>query len=77
VLDAALFDALFADLVIANAEGRIVASDASSGSGPGQAPGIPFTAASVDRYSLREPMQPAGAALLRTAWQHRALLLAG
>jgi hypothetical protein len=57
-----VFDALFAGLVAANAEGRVTA-------------GIPFTADVVRRFSGREPMQPAGAAVLELAWQHRKWLL--
>ncbi|WP_189923047.1 hypothetical protein [Kitasatospora xanthocidica] len=41
----------------------------------GQAVGIPFTAEQVERLTMREPMQPAGAALLQLAWQHRDVLL--
>jgi hypothetical protein len=69
--DATVFDAVFADLVPANAEGRMVtAADATGTTG-----GIAFNAATVKRYSTAEPMQPAGAALLRLAWRHRDTLL--
>jgi hypothetical protein len=37
--------------------------------------GVPFTQESVERFSAAKPMQPAGAALLQLAWQHRATLL--
>lgn len=57
-----VFDALFAGLVTANAEGRVTT-------------GIPFTADVVRRFTGREPMQPAGAAVLELAWQHRKRLL--
>jgi hypothetical protein len=57
-----VFDALFAGLVTANAEGRV-------------STGMAFTADVVRRFSGREPMQPAGAAVLELAWQHRKRLL--
>jgi hypothetical protein len=49
-------------MVSHNAEGRI-------------RPGLPFTAETISRLTTREPMQAAGAALLRLAWRHRAVLL--
>jgi hypothetical protein len=73
VLDADLFDATFAGLVRANDEGRIVTGDGAAGA----AVGVAFKAANIDRFTSAEPMQPAGAALLRIAWQHRDTLLAG
>jgi hypothetical protein len=72
VFDADLFDATFAGLVRANAEGRIVGPDAA-----GAAVGVAFGAPNIERFTAAEPMQPAGAALLRIAWQHRDILLAG
>jgi hypothetical protein len=72
VFDAEVFDAAFAGLVRANAEGRIVAPDAA-----GAAVGVAFGAPNIERFTAAEPMQPAGAALLRMAWEHRDLLLAG
>ena len=39
--------------------------------------GLEFTAASVERFTRTEAMQPAGAALLTLAWQHRGVLLNG
>jgi hypothetical protein len=72
VFDAEFFDRVFSGLVAANAEGRLLASE-----DPADATaGVPFTAASVDRFTTAEPMQPAGAALLRSAWQHRHMLIA-
>jgi hypothetical protein len=71
VFDAAFFDAVFAGLVSANEEGRIVTGEDPTGA----AVGIPFSAASVERFTAAEPMQAAGAALLRTAWRHRDTLL--
>jgi hypothetical protein len=68
VFDSAVFDRLFRDLVTANAEGRVVTENGSAA--------IPFTAATVARFTGgAEPMQTAGAALLRLAWQHRQALL--
>jgi hypothetical protein len=72
VFDPAVFDAVFAGLVPANAEGHLVTAEDATGT----TLGIPFTAATVERFSTTEPMQPAGSALLRLAWRHRATLLA-
>ncbi len=70
VFDAAVFDRTFGGLVERNAEGRVVTQDGSAA--------IPFTRASVDRLTGGAvPLQTAGAALLRLAWQHRDLLGAG
>jgi len=67
VFDAGLFDAEFAGLVARNAEGRVIT---------GGSAGIPFTAGTVARLTDgREPVQAAGAALLRLAWEHRKHLL--
>jgi hypothetical protein len=71
VFDADLFDATFAGLVGANAEGHIVGPDAA-----GAAVGVAFKAPKIERFTADEPMQPAGAALLRLAWEHRDVLLA-
>jgi len=73
VLDAELFDATFAGLVQANDEGRLVTGDGATGA----AVGVPFKAPNIERFATAEPMQPAGAALLRIAWEHRDVLLAG
>jgi hypothetical protein len=73
VLEADLFDATFAGLVRANDEGRLVTGDDVAGA----AVGVPFKAPNIERFTTAEPMQPAGAALLRIAWQHRDTLLAG
>jgi hypothetical protein len=64
VIDAPVFDELFGAMVSSNAEGRV-------------RPGLAFTAETVSRLTAREPMQAAGAALLRLAWRQRALLLPG
>ena len=73
VFDPDLFDATFSGLVADNDEGRILPTDDGPGSGGGWA----FTIKNVERFAGVEPMQPAGAALLRLAWQHRDALLAG
>jgi hypothetical protein len=61
VFDAPLFDSLFAVLARSNDEGSTA--------------GFEFSGASIDRFTRDEAMQPAGAALLRLAWQHRDVLL--
>jgi hypothetical protein len=76
VFDPDLFDATFAGLVPANDEGRIITGDGVAGVA-GVAAGVAFRAAIVERFGTTEPMQAAGAALLRLAWQHRDTLLAG
>jgi hypothetical protein len=73
VLDAGLFDSTFACLVQANDEGRLVTGDGAAGANVG----VPFKEMDIERFAMAEPMQPAGAALLRIAWQHRDVLLAG
>ncbi|MFJ5116990.1 XRE family transcriptional regulator [Kitasatospora sp. NPDC088548] len=71
VFDADLFDETFRRIVSGNEEGRRVGLDDATG----RSAGIPFTAEQVDRLTGTEPMQPAGAALLRLAWKHRTTLL--
>lgn len=83
VFDAPFFDAEFGGLVAANDEGYLLKSPAQPGTAgdPGHAGdgdiGLEFTAASVERFTRTEAMQPAGAALLSLAWQHRGVLLNG
>jgi len=74
VFDSDVFDGLFAGLVAANAEGRVIgALGGPSAPGP---PGVPFTAEVIHRFAGgAEPTQAAGAAVLQLAWQHRASLL--
>jgi hypothetical protein len=72
VFDAEEFDATFAGLVRANAEGHLVGPEEA-----GAAVGVAFRAPEIERFTEAEPMQPAGAALLRIAWEHRDVLLAG
>lgn len=68
VFDSDIFNAVFEHLVAVNAEGRVI-------SGP-DATGFPFTNETVTEFAGdAEPMQPAGAALLKLAWQFRARLL--
>jgi hypothetical protein len=68
VFDSDLFDDLFAGMASVNAEGRVFAERGSAW--------IPFTGGSVRRFAGgAEPIQPAGAAVLRLAWQHRRHLL--
>jgi hypothetical protein len=62
VIEAGAWDELFTAAVATNSEGAVL-------------PAVPFTAATVERYRTREPMQAAGAALLRLAHQQRAALL--
>jgi hypothetical protein len=71
VFDSGLFDATFAALVAANDEGRLVTGPGVAG----PAVGVPFREKSIERFAGDEPMQPAGAALLRLAWAHRDTLL--
>jgi hypothetical protein len=71
VFDAALFDAVFSGLVSANDEGHLV-----TGAGAArEAVGVAFSEECIERFTVAEPMQAAGAALLRTAWTHRSVLL--
>ncbi len=62
-IDAPMYDELFGDIADTNTEGMII-------------PVVPFTAQTVERYTSIEPMQAAGAGLLRLAWRHRSTLLA-
>ena len=71
VFDASFFDAEFGGLVAANDEGPLLSGPAA----PGDGAGIEFSAPNVARFTSAEAMQPAGAALLRLAWQHRGVLL--
>jgi hypothetical protein len=73
VFDPGLFDATFSGLVSANDEGRILAGRG----GRDPAAGVAFNMTNIERFGGAEPMQPAGAALLRLAWQHRDALLDG
>ncbi|MFE2866448.1 XRE family transcriptional regulator [Embleya sp. NPDC059259] len=70
VIDADLFDDMFAQMSPRNSEGHVVVED-----GTGASLGTPFTEQHVERLLHRERMQPAGAALLSLAWGHRERLL--
>jgi hypothetical protein len=73
VFDGDVFDGLFAGLVTANAEGRVIGPGAAAAPG---VPGVPFTGEAVRRLADgSESMQAAGAAVLQLAWQHRRSLL--
>jgi hypothetical protein len=61
VIDSDVFDALFGVTLRRNAEGTILAARE-------------FAAHVVDRIVIAEPVQAAGAALLRLAWRHRETL---
>ena len=61
VIDSDVFDALFTENLQRNAEGEILAARE-------------FAAHVIDRTVTGEPVQAAGAALLRLAWQHRETL---
>jgi hypothetical protein len=62
VIDSDVFDGLFSLNPRRNAEGSVLAAQE-------------FTARVIDRVVTRDPLQAAGAALLRLAWQHRDRLL--
>jgi hypothetical protein len=62
VIDSRVFDELFSAIPLANAEGQVLAAQE-------------FDAKVIDRITTREPMQAAGAAVLRLAWRHRRQLL--
>ncbi len=70
VIEAAVFDRVFGALVSGNAEGELARQQ------DGQS-GVPFIEAEVKRLTMHEPMQAAGAAVLASAWKHRATLLSG
>lgn len=72
VLDAPLFDQVFAGVAGSNDEGHILGHNGQDG----YSAGIAFTADSVGHFTSGMAMQSAGAALLRLAWQHRTTLLA-
>ena len=64
VIDAPLYDELFGELAEQNAEGTVLKPR-------------PFDEATIDELTTREPVQAAGAALLKLAIVHRRLLLGG
>jgi hypothetical protein len=62
VVDGPVFDELFGPAPRGNAEGSVLRARA-------------FTAEAIEHVVAREPVQAAGAAVLRLAWRHRKLLL--
>jgi hypothetical protein len=62
VIDSRVFDELFGAIPPRNAEGQVLAAQ-------------DFDAKVIDRIATREPIQAAGAAVLRLAWRHRRQLL--
>ncbi len=73
VVDADVFDSLFAGMVPVNAEGSVV----TTGPHRRASEGIPFTHAAVRRLIEHEPLAPSAAACLELAWRHRETLLPG
>jgi hypothetical protein len=71
VFDADLFDAVFPRLASINEEGHLVRVNDETGA----TTGVPFTEDSIVRLTRTEPIQAAGAGLLKLAWRHRAALL--
>jgi hypothetical protein len=71
VFDGPCFDRLFGDMVATNAEGTVVTHHTADQ----DTTGIPFASDTVAHYADHQPMQAAGAALLRLAWQHREVIL--
>ncbi|GAA3662602.1 hypothetical protein GCM10022267_56000 [Lentzea roselyniae] len=66
VIDAEVFDEVFAPVPARNEEGIIIAGDRRNG--------LPFNEATVDRYCRAHNVSPNTEACLRLAWQHRAEL---
>jgi hypothetical protein len=76
VFDSDVFDRVFAGLVAANAEGRVIGPGAPAVPGSPGVPGVPFTGEAVRRLAGGSaPMQAAGAAVLQLSWRHRRSLL--
>ncbi|MGH3874167.1 MAG: helix-turn-helix domain-containing protein [Pseudonocardiaceae bacterium] len=71
VIDDAVFDDLFRDLVTVNAEGRVVTALGDDQS----VHGLPFTEATVRQFLDRAPLGGTSAACLALTWRHRASLL--
>jgi len=68
VIDADVFDEVFAGLVSQNAEGEVYPSDNGT-------IGIRWTAANIRRVLNHEPLAAAGAACIALTWKYRDLLL--
>ncbi|MGH3752269.1 MAG: helix-turn-helix domain-containing protein [Pseudonocardiaceae bacterium] len=71
VIDDAVFDDLFRELVTVNAEGQVV----TSLSDDQPVHGLPFTEATVRQFLDREPLGGTSAACLALAWRYRDSLL--
>ncbi|MGH3999460.1 MAG: helix-turn-helix domain-containing protein, partial [Pseudonocardiaceae bacterium] len=71
IIDDSVFDDLFRDLVVVNAEGRIVISLDNNQS----VHGLPFTEETVQQFLDREPLGGTGAACLALAWRFRESLV--
>ncbi|MGH3692850.1 MAG: helix-turn-helix domain-containing protein [Pseudonocardiaceae bacterium] len=69
VIEAPVFDALFAGMVAVNEEGAAVSTEAGR-----PTVGIPFTAAARERLRT-EPLAPIAQACIELAWRHRHQLL--
>jgi hypothetical protein len=72
VIDAEVFDDLFADVVQVNAEGFTLFGEDGDSAGHG----IEFIERNVTRLLEHEPMAAPGAACLALAWRNRIALLA-
>ncbi|MGI9008761.1 MAG: hypothetical protein ACR2FU_21665 [Streptosporangiaceae bacterium] len=72
IIDADVFDELFADIVQVNAEGLTLFGEDGASSGHG----IEFSERNVSRLLEHEPMAAPGAACLALAWRNRIALLA-
>jgi hypothetical protein len=70
VIDADVFDRIFAGLVLTNQEGSVVTADPAN-----PATGIPFTEEHVRKLLDDEPLAGPAAACLSLASQHRSLLM--
>lgn len=70
VIDADVYDQVFADMVNRNNEGTLVGTDQNRPQA-----GIAFTEDNVTRLLTEEHLAPAAAACLHLAWHHRDLLL--
>jgi hypothetical protein len=70
VIDAEVFDSLFAELVVTNQEGSLVTANPDV-----PAEGIPFTDDHVKRLLDAQPLAAPAAACLELAWRHRERLL--
>ena len=71
VIDDEVFDELFGDIALQNAEGITV----TGLDGQPATTGIPFSQQNITQFLKNEPMAPPGAACLALAWKHRGLLL--